>query len=99
MALFGQASKEEDVTALIGKKNYAKAIEVLKSQLRTKRDDPRVRMQLADVLVLAGKGKEAVMILNPVADEFAKEGFAAKAISVLKKIQKIEPGRRDIDQK
>src|SRR5205823_8455814 len=51
----------------------------------------------ADLLVSAGKGKEAVTVLLPLADEFAKEGFAAKAISVLKKIQKIEPGRRDID--
>ena len=91
--------KGEDVSTLIAKKNYAKAIELIKEQLKTQRSDPRLRMQLADLLVLAGKVKEAVMFLTPLADEFAREGFAAKAIAVLKKIQKIDPGRRDVDAK
>ena len=38
-------------------------------------------------------------ILTPLADEFAREGFAAKAIAVLKKIQKIDPGLRDVEAK
>jgi hypothetical protein len=96
MALLG---KGDDVLALIAKKNYAKAIEVLRSQVQTRRDDPRLRLQLGDVLVLAGKSREAVAILVPLADEFAREGFAAKAVAVLKKIQKIDPGRRDVDAK
>src|SRR6266545_934329 len=83
MAL-GFGSKGEDVMALISRKNYSRAIEVL-------------RVQLADVLILAGKGREAVGILTPLADEFAQEGFAAKAIAVLKKIQKVDPGHRDVD--
>ena len=91
---FGSA-KEEDVITLISKKNYAKAIEVLKKG----KADPRAKMQLADVLVLAGKSNEAVVILAPLADEYAREGFAAKAIAVLKKIQKIDPRRRDVEQK
>ncbi len=96
MALFGQ-TKAEDVTALIAKKNYTKAIEVIREQLATKKNDPRVKMQLGDVLVMAGKGGQAIPIYLSLADEFAKEGFAAKAISVLKKIQKIDPARRDVD--
>jgi len=95
---FGQ-SKAEDITSLIGRKQYGKAIEAIKTQISSRRGDPRLRLQLADVLVLAGKGKEAVAILTPLADEFAREGFAAKAISVFKKIQKIDPSRRDVDSK
>lgn len=98
MALFGQA-KTDDVATLIARKNYSKAIEVIRSQLKSGKPNPRLRMQLADVLILAGKGKEAVMILTPLADEFAKEGFAAQAIAVLKKIQKVDPGRREVDAK
>jgi hypothetical protein len=56
-------------------------------------------MQLADVLVLAGKVREAVLILTPLADEFAREGFAAKAIAVLKKIQKLDPTQRHVEAK
>lgn len=95
MALSFGSSKDEDVLTLISKKNYAKAIEVLKKG----KADPRAKMQLADVLVLAGKAREAVAILTPLADEYAREGFAAKAVAVLKKIQKIDPSRRDVEQK
>lgn len=93
----GQA--KEDIPALLAKKQYAKAIEAIKAQLKSGRPDDRLRLQLADVLVLAKKEKEAVMILLPLADDYAKEGFAAKAISVLKKVQKIDPGRRDVGAK
>src|SRR6476646_10506378 len=96
---FGGPGKGEDVGTLIAKKNYTRAIEVIREQLLTQRNDPRLRLQLADVLVSAGKTREAVTILLPLADEFAKDGFAAKAISVLKKVQKIDPGRRDIDSR
>src|SRR3977135_2255574 len=96
---FSGQGKGEDVGALIAKKNYTRAIEVIREQLLTQRNDTRLRLQLADVLVSAGKNKEAVTILLPLADEFAKDGFAAKAISILKKVQKIDPGRRDIDSR
>jgi hypothetical protein len=96
MAL-GFGSKAEDVMALISRKNYSRAIEVLRAQTEGSRRDPRLRMQLADVLILAGKGREAVGILTPLADEFAQEGFAAKAIAVLKKIQKVDPAHRGVD--
>src|SRR5882672_5874915 len=96
---FSGQGKGEDVGVLIAKKNYTRAIEVIREQLLTQRNDPRLRLQLADVLVSAGKNKEAVTILLPLADEFAKDGFAAKAISILKKVQKIDPGRRDIDSR
>jgi hypothetical protein len=95
---FGQ-SKAEDVASLISRKNYSKAIEVIRDQLKAQRADAWLRLQLGDVLALAGRDKEAVQILAPLADEFAREGFAAKAVAILKKIQKLDPGRRDVDAK
>jgi len=95
---FGKG-KEEDVVSLIAAKKYARAIEVLKAQLQKKGANPSLRMQLADVLILADKKPEAIGLLIPLADQFAREGFAAKAVSVLKKIQKIDPGRRDVEER
>jgi hypothetical protein len=99
MGLFGGGSSSggSDLNTLIAKKNYGKAIEIIRAQLAARKSDPRLRMQLADVLALAGGGKEAVSVLLPLADEYAREGFAAKAIAVLKKIEKIDPGRRDVE--
>jgi len=95
---FGK-SKEEDVVSLIAAKKYARAIEVLKVQLQKKGANPSLRMQLADVLILADKKAEAVALLLPLADQYARDGFAAKAVSVLKKVQRVDPGRRDVEER
>jgi hypothetical protein len=93
---FGQ-TRGDDVATLIARRQYVRAIEVIKEQLETQRGDPRVRIQLGDVLALAGRPKEAVAVLSPLADEFARDGFAAKAIAILKKIQKLDPDQRDVE--
>jgi hypothetical protein len=95
---FGR-SNEEDVVSLIAARKYARAIEVLKARLQRKGPNPSLRMQLADVLILADKKQEAVALLLPLADQYARDGFAAKAVSVLKKIQKVDPGRRDVEER
>jgi len=95
---FGKA-KEEDVVSLIAARKYARAIEILKVQLQKKGANPSLRMQLADVLILADKRQEAVALLLPLADQYARDGFAAKAVSVLKKVQKVDPGRRDVEER
>src|SRR5688572_4955665 len=92
-------TRPDDINALIAKKDYARAVQVLKWQLEKNKHDTRLRLQLGDLLALTGKTKEAVAILTPLADEFAREGFAAKAISVFKKIQKIDPSQRDVESK
>lgn len=95
---FGK-SKEEDVVSLIAAKKYARAVEILKAQLQKRGANPSLRMQLADVLIMADKKPEAVALLLPLADQYARDGFAAKAVSVLKKVQKIDPGRRDVEER
>ena len=92
-------SKEASLGDLIAARKYAKAIEVLRAQFQGGARDPRLRLQLADVLVLAGRVKEATPILNGLADEYAREGYAAKAIAVLKKLQKVAPGQPDVEKR
>ena len=86
------------VGQLMARKKFAKAIELLREQLRHEASNPRVRMQLADVLVMAGNPQEAAPVLLSLADDYAAQGDGAKAIAVFKKLQKIEPGR-NIDRK
>jgi hypothetical protein len=95
---FGRPN-DEDVVSLIAARKYARAIEILKARLQAKGPNPSLRMQLADVLILADKKQEAVALLLPLADQYARDGFAAKAVSVLKKIQKVDPGRRDVEER
>lgn len=91
--------EQAGVEQLIAQRKYSRALTLLRMEFDAGRRDPRLRLQLADVMIMAGKEKEAVPILLGLADEFALDGFAAKAISVLKKVQKIQPGRADVDGK
>lgn len=92
-------SKEASVSELVAAKKYKKALELLRQQFKDGSRDPRLRLQLADVLVLSGRAREAVPILSALADEYAREGFAAKAIAVLKKLQKVAPGKPDVEKR
>jgi CRP-like cAMP-binding protein len=90
-------SHEESINDLIVRKKYARAIELLRLHLQRRGRSPVVRLQLADTLVMAGRGGEAVPIFLGLADEFAADGFVAKAVAALKRVEKIEPGRPDVE--
>ena len=90
------APGKDTVEGFIARKNYAKALELIQAQLERRPRDDRLRLQQADVLIAAGRDKDAVTQLMALADEQAAEGFAAKAIAILKRIEKIAPGRQDV---
>jgi CRP-like cAMP-binding protein len=83
------------LTDLIARRDYGRAIEQLRAQIQRGPLDSRTQLQLADALVLAGRAVEALPIFIALSDTFAAEGYFAKAIAVLKRVDKIEPGRAD----
>lgn len=89
----------EDVDRLIAKAKYAKAGKLLRGMLAVNPADMHLRKKLADVLSLDGRRKEAAELLERMVDEFADDGFFTKAIAVVKKIQRIDPERGDLDDK
>ncbi len=90
---------DQDVYALIARKHYPKAVKLLRQQLRKSPRSVHLRQLLADVYTQVGERGQATSILEPLVDEFVAEGFVAKAIAMLKKIQRIDPDRSDIDVK
>ena len=93
------APGKDTIEGLVARKSYARALELIQEQLQRRPRDDRLRLQQADVLIAAGRDKEAVPQLMALADEQAAEGFAAKAIAILKRIEKIAPGRRDVEDR
>ncbi len=90
-------SKESTIEELIARKKYARAVELLRARFRAGSRDPLLRQQLADVLVLAGKHKEAVPIIIGLADEYAFDGQAAKAIALLKKLELLQTTPSEVE--
>jgi hypothetical protein len=90
-------SFDTPVSELIARGRRSRAIEALRHRLQGRlAPSPEVRLQLVDLLVAAERGAEAVPILLGLADEFAKDGFIAKAVAVLKRVDAMEPGRADV---
>lgn len=89
----------DQVQDLLARKNYPKAIEVLQKDIQANPHNRRVRLRLADVYVLAGREREAIPVLITLADQEAKDGFAAKAIAILKRVEKIDPGHREAEDR
>jgi hypothetical protein len=88
----------QSLQQLIAAKKWDKAVAQLQAEIKNAPKDSRTRMQLADVLIDAGRAKDAVPILFKLAQEFGAEGSAPRAIATLKKIEKIQPGRSDVQR-
>jgi hypothetical protein len=83
--------KAKTVPELLVKRQFTEAVDLARTELAARPRSQRLRLQLADALEAAGRGREAIPFLKGLADELAADGFAAKAIALLKRIQKIDP--------
>lgn len=91
---------DADIGELIARKKRGKAIDTLRRQLQGRLAPPvAVRLQLADLLMQAGRVDEAVPVLLGLADEFATDGFVAKAVAIVKRVDRVQPGRPDIAER
>ena len=84
-----------DVDQLIARGRLRQAIKELRRQVAAAPDRASLALRLADVLARDDQPDEAVGVLMPLVDRFAKEGFVAKAVAVLKKIERLDPERAE----
>jgi CRP-like cAMP-binding protein len=88
------------IAELIARRKWSAAVDALRSRLFDGRvPSVQGRLQLADLMVSAGRDKEAVPILLGLADELVSEQSLAKAVAVLKRVDRIEPGRGDVQRR
>lgn len=91
-----QAQRPSIVDALVAKGRYAQALAAFLVECAGRPSTPADRLRLADLLVLADRGDEAVPILLHVADEQEQNGFHYKALEALRRADAVAPGRREI---
>jgi hypothetical protein len=84
---------------LLEEGRFARAATLLRSQLEKRPHAVSLRLQLADVLVRAGRIPDAVAVLLGLADDLGRASLPAQAISVLKRVQGLDPGRSDIEER
>ncbi len=88
------------VGELFARGRRSRAIEQIRSQLQGQiAPSVELRLELVDLLIGAGRVGEAVPVLLGLADEFARDGFVAKSVAALKRIERMEPGRADVESR
>lgn len=89
----------QTVDRLIARGAYRQAIDLLEREQEKGSSSLRLQQQLADLYVLTGARPKAVALMLPLVDRFAEAGLVAKAIAVLKRIEHIEPGQQEVEER
>ncbi len=94
-----RSGRPPTVDELAAKGRYAQAAAVLRTELQGHTPTLAERLRLADLLVLAGHGDQALPILLGVADELARYGFSERALEALRRADAVAPGHADVHER
>lgn len=81
-------AEEENAASLLAKKDYARAVPLLKREHEKYPSNPRIRLQYADALLGLGSIKEAAEQYEATAKYYDDNGLTVQAIAVRKKAEK-----------
>jgi len=79
----------ESVASLMARKDYVRAIPLLKSEMEKYPNNVRIRLQLADALAGAGQVDEALKRYEETSKYYDDNGLIVQAIAVRKKSEKL----------
>ena len=79
----------ESGASLLARREYARAVPVLKREHEKYPSNPRIRLQYADALAGAGMIDEAVAQYDATAQYYDDNGLTVQAIAVKKKAEKV----------
>src|SRR5438270_14043654 len=83
------AEETENAATLLARKEYARAVPLLKRDLDKYPSNPRIRLQYADALSGAGQAQEAIDQYEHTAKYYEDNGLTVQAIAVRKKAEKV----------
>ena len=82
------ADETESIATLLAKKDYARAVPLLKREHEKYANNPRIRLQYADALAGVGQLQEAIEQYDATAKYYDDNGLTVQAIAVRKKADK-----------
>jgi len=83
------ADQGESGATLLGMKDYARAVPLLKQELEKYPSNPRIRLQYAEALAGNGSLDEAIKQYEETAKYYDDNGLTVQAIAVRKKAEKV----------
>jgi tetratricopeptide (TPR) repeat protein len=86
----------KDAEKLVQKGKIELAIQEYEKVLKQNPTDANTINKVGDLYGRIGKVNRAIELYERIADHFTQDGFATKAIAILKKINRLAPQRFDI---
>jgi thioredoxin-like negative regulator of GroEL len=83
------AEETESGASLLARREYGRAVPLLKREHEKYPSNPRIRLQYADALAGAGMSDEAVEQYEATAKYYEDNGLTVQAIAVKKKAEKL----------
>lgn len=83
------ADETESGASLLARREYARAVPLLKRDLEKYQSNPRIRLQYADALAGAGEYDEAIAQYEHTAKYYDDNGLTVQSIAVAKKAEKL----------
>jgi CRP-like cAMP-binding protein len=91
-----RAGQPPSLENLLAEGEYAQAVALFQAEMQGRPPTHGQRLRLADLLVLADRGEEALPLLLGVADEMARYGFYERALEALRRAHAIAPNHPDV---
>ena len=82
------SEETENAASLLAKKEYGRAVQLLRREHEKYPSNPRIRLQYADALLGAGSLADAVEQYDATAKYYEENGLTVQAIAVRKKADK-----------
>jgi cAMP-dependent protein kinase regulator len=79
----------------LAQKDYASALEAITEEVKRKPENFNLLLRQAEILGLAGNRDRAVEVYRDLARFFARQGFYARALAVISKLERLDPGQRE----
>lgn len=86
--------KKEEAHDFIARKEYSKAIEILRERLKEDRENTGLRLQLAELYVSNAQMREALRHYKWIAEHYTNEGNIVKAIALYKKMLQLQSSKQ-----
>jgi tetratricopeptide (TPR) repeat protein len=83
------ADETESGASLLARREYARAVPLLKRDLDKYQSNPRIRLQYADALAGSGEFEEAIAQYEHTAKYYDDNGLTVQSIAVAKKAEKL----------
>jgi cAMP-dependent protein kinase regulator len=96
MRLFGKP-KIENLDRYLANREYDKALTAVADELRRNPQQFNLLLRQAEILGMAGNRERAIKVYREIAEQYARDGFFAKAIALYKKVLRLDPGLEDVD--